>query len=342
MLLDVWGVSTAHADLSSVERATAEALFQRGVALMEGGSYGEACAAFTATLELEKGLGTMLRLADCYDHQGKTASAWALFKEVAASASITSDVVREQIANQRVSELESRLSLLKLNVEAASSPPVGPNERHEPVPQITIAGVVIAEPMWNAAFPIDPGAHAIVASAPGYETWSGTVEIPEGPTLEDFLVPTLDPVVVVPQHDNDVFATRHGLQTDNPSPPPGKISRHPPGAAQTSGFRPLGYTTTIVGVIALAAAGYLTYQAHSHNQESRAACQPDDPNACTPHGVDLRKEAQWFADAATATGAGGGLLTAAGLSIIVFAPHTAQSSNQRGLAPLSVGLTGTW
>lgn len=347
----IWGFTTfiwmslgslARADLSPTERATAEAMFQRGVALVEDGQYAEACATFTATLDLEKGLGTMLRLADCYDRQGKTASAWALFKEVAASAGLANDVVREQIANERVRELESRLSLLRLTVVLPNAATASVNEPAV-IPEVMLDGSVIPEPMWDAPFPMDPGVHPIEVSAPGYQPWLSKLEVPTGPALKSVIVPALspEPAKLAPV---DVFASRTGLDNKpkNSTKAVNRAQKDKSSASQGSSYLPLGYVFTVVGLVAVGTSAYLTYQAHDLNQESRLSCQPDDPNACTPNGVELRNDAQWYADAATIAGVSGGILAAAGLSIIVFSPSAPKSAHQRGAAPLGVGVRGVW
>src|SRR6185436_9458711 len=61
---------------AAAESAAAEALFQQAAALMQDGKYREACEKFEGSQELEPALGTQLRLADCYDRAGRTASAW--------------------------------------------------------------------------------------------------------------------------------------------------------------------------------------------------------------------------------------------------------------------------
>lgn len=329
--------SLARADLSPTERATAEAMFQRGVTLMEQGQFDEACTTFSATLELEKGLGTMLRLADCYDHQGKTASAWALFKEIAANAGLANDVVREQIATDRVTELESRLSLLRLTVQA---PKALTPAAEEVVPDLTLGGLDIPKPMWDAPFPMDPGVHPIEVNAPGYEPWQSTIDIPPGPSLSSVVIPALRPSQPK-EAPVDVFASRTVLPTQTPAKPKPSLPARDKSSKESS-YRPLGYVFMIVGLVAVGTSAYLTYQAHDLNQESRVFCQPDDSNACTPHGVELRTDAQWYADMATIAGVSGGILTAAGLSVIVFTPSSPQKVNQRGNAPWSIGLRGVW
>jgi hypothetical protein len=74
------------AEPSAQDKAAAEVLFRSGTQLMDRRQFLEACEKFDASDRLDPALGTRLWLADCYDRAGKTASAWALFVEVADRA----------------------------------------------------------------------------------------------------------------------------------------------------------------------------------------------------------------------------------------------------------------
>ena len=93
--------SLATAQPTAGQQATAEALFEQASALVDQGRFPEACEKFAASQELDPGLGTLLYLADCYDRAGRSASAWALFREVQARARRASQPDREQIAAER-------------------------------------------------------------------------------------------------------------------------------------------------------------------------------------------------------------------------------------------------
>src|SRR5687768_2018720 len=68
------------------DSAAARALFAEGRSLMEGERFAEACPKFEESLRLDDGMGTQFNLAHCWDKLGRTASAWALFLDVAAAA----------------------------------------------------------------------------------------------------------------------------------------------------------------------------------------------------------------------------------------------------------------
>src|SRR4051794_15794728 len=65
--------------------AAAEVLFSDGKRLVQERNFAAACPKFEESQKLDPGLGTLYRLADCYEHVGRTASAWAAFLEVAGS-----------------------------------------------------------------------------------------------------------------------------------------------------------------------------------------------------------------------------------------------------------------
>src|SRR5260221_9700518 len=82
----------------SPDDAGAEALFLEGRRLMDAARFDEACAKFAASQKLAPGLGTLMNLADCEEHRGRTATAWAHFREAAAEAHEAGRTERERVA----------------------------------------------------------------------------------------------------------------------------------------------------------------------------------------------------------------------------------------------------
>lgn len=311
----------AAAEVTPAQRATAEALFQQATKLMDEQRFNEACDKFAASQELDAGLGTMLYLADCYEQAGKTASAWALFREATDAAHRAQQSDREHIANERASNLESRLSKLELRV---------PKARQAPGLEIRINDAPVPSASWNVPLPVDPGLLRIEARAPGKKPWKAQFDLTKGPTSQVEEVPEL---ATAPQ-TLDITAS----------------SNHDPALPSSSGSmqRTVGYVVGAVGVVALAAGGFFGYRAYSLNKQSKGECRANAPNACTPEGVSTRSDAQTASTLSTVVSAGGGALVATGVALIFTAPtaptsRASQNSPQQASAPIvGLQLGGVW
>jgi Tfp pilus assembly protein PilF len=66
---------------SSDTSAIAEQLFNQARDLAKANRWAEACPRFEASLRADPVLGTRLNLATCYEHLGKLASAWGIYRE---------------------------------------------------------------------------------------------------------------------------------------------------------------------------------------------------------------------------------------------------------------------
>jgi hypothetical protein len=149
--------------------AVAEALFQEGKRLLERGDARTACPKLAESLRLERATGTLLALAMCHEVEGRLASAWAEYAEVIARAKKEGRIDREQAARQWERALEPRLSTVNIAVPAAVATIPGLRVQRD--------GVALEAPAWSTAVPIDPGPHAVAASAPGRIAWATTVVV---------------------------------------------------------------------------------------------------------------------------------------------------------------------
>jgi len=312
----------AHADPTPSERAAAEALFQQGTSLMQEKQYAKACEKFEGSNQLDPALGTMLRLADCYDRMGKTASAWAFFRESASLARTRNEGEREKIANDRASDLEKRLSKIELKVDAKNAPPGL---------EIRLNNAAIPRASWDAPLPVDPGKQQIDVSAPERAGWSTTVDVPEGPSLQAIEVPAL--------------AVKHAPVAT--APPPGAEPSPSHGSTQ----RTIGYVLGGVALAGLATSGFFTWRAYDSKQQSLDHCRPEDPSACTQEGVDQRADAKKWATAATVAVGISAPMLAGGIVLLLAAPRAETAHASRaGLSPAvgfvrrgaTLGVKGTW
>ena len=161
------------AEPSARDRAAAEATFRQATTLMDDGRYAEACEKFAASQDLDPGLGTLLHLADCYDRAGRTASAWALFREVEDRSRRATQADRERIAKERADSLEGKLSKLELRV--------APKQR-VPGLEIKVAGSVIPTASWNTSLPVDPGSTQVEVTATGKKPARLKLTVAPGPS----------------------------------------------------------------------------------------------------------------------------------------------------------------
>jgi len=175
--LGVFAPREARAD----DVARAEALFQEARALVDKGDYAHACQKLEESQKLEPAVGTQFNLADCYEHVGKTASAYVLFRQVAGIARAAGKFEREQRAKERAATLEPKLARVRL-VVAAPAPGLEVKIDDKAVDRSS------SEPV-----PIDPGRHVVTASAPGRTTWQADATAVEARVVDIAIPELVDP-----------------------------------------------------------------------------------------------------------------------------------------------------
>jgi hypothetical protein len=138
----------------------AEQLFQRGRDALARGDVAEACPLLADSLSVDAAGGTALLLADCWERLGKLATAWSAYQTALAYALRDDRADRADAARARVASIAPRLPRLRL---------IGHRSMPEGA-QLTLDREALPAGAWNAAIPVDPGTHWIVASAPGFRT----------------------------------------------------------------------------------------------------------------------------------------------------------------------------
>lgn len=168
------------------DEAGARVLFLEARKLAAAGDYAAACPKFEDSYRLDPGIGTNFNLADCYEHSGRIASAWARFLDVAAATKAAGQIDRERVARARADALEPKLARMTLEVDAKA-----------PGVSVVRDGIAVGAAAWRVAVPVDPGLHFIEASAPGRIPWTATVTVNEGPGAVTVVVPDLAEAPVV-------------------------------------------------------------------------------------------------------------------------------------------------
>jgi hypothetical protein len=322
-LLSLALLGSAAPAFAQTDKAAAEALFREGMRLSKAGSYAEACPKLEESQRLEPSLGVQYYLADCFEKVGRSASAWANFVEVANKARLAGETAKEQTARKRADELEPKLSRLSVEVEDGK------------LPGLTVlrGQIPIGSGQWGVPVPVDPGSYELKASAPGYESWSKTIEVKAGAALSE-RIPALAPLPEGPASVSPAAATA----PPPASPPP------PEPQATASTQRTAGIVVAATGVAALGASGVLALLASSANSASKEPGNCLSNDTCSDAGLDERDRALKLADAATVVSIAGAVLAVGGAVLWLTAPkshaETPAPSAQLGFGPSSIVLRG--
>jgi hypothetical protein len=163
--------------------ALGEELFERGKKAMANNRLVEACELFAASFAADPSVGAKLNLARCHEQQGKTATAWAEYKQAATLARAANQPDREAGAKELANKLEKQLSKIAVRV-AASPPGLVVKVDDQELPAIS----------FGAMLPVDPGEHTVEANATGMETFSTVVTVAPIGDRKTVLVPALQKV----------------------------------------------------------------------------------------------------------------------------------------------------
>lgn len=284
----------AGAEPSEDHKATAAALFEQARRLMNEGSFDEACPKFAESQRLDPGGGTLLNLAVCHERIGRTATAWAEFRDALVQARRDGRDDRIQLAEERIAALAPRLSRLTVVV---------PRESRVIDLQLSRNGERLAEAGWGVALPVDPRAQVIDAQAPGKRRWTTTIQLLDDADSRRVVVPPLAA-----------------------APVPGAL---PPKAAEATKSRgqasapssvstTIAYATGAVTLVGLAVGSAFGFRAITKDAQSDEACPSADQ--CTQAGADASHDAGLSADVSTATLAVAGGMAIATVLLLAFKP----------------------
>jgi hypothetical protein len=299
------GASSSRAQ-QAADKASAEALFDQGRKLMAAGNSADACPKFEASQKLDPGVGTMLNLADCYEKVGRTASAWAEFREAIPAAHDAGSADREQIARARAKDLESRLSYL--TVVAWKGQTV----------VVTRDGETLDAQLMGTAIPVDPGSHIVVATAPGKREWSTRVNVGAGGARVSVSVP------ILPDESKDGNTGAGALVATRED---GGSTANPGGTART-----LAITAGAVGVVGLAAGTIFGLKASSEWNDAKSNCHPYP--YCGQDGAQHADDARGHATLATI----GFVVGVAGLATGAVLWFTAPKAESEASTSVGMGL----
>lgn len=327
VLLSLGPQWSATAQQNPAAKAAAEALFDQGLQLMREGQYPEACKQLESSQSLDPAIGTMLYLAECYEKQGRIASAWALFREASSAARQAGQQERAEIGKSRADALEPQLSMLLIEVPEAHV-----------VPSMTVSrnGIALPKASWGVAIPLDPGTHEIKVEAPGYEPWAQSLVIDRGTAQTSVSVPAL---LATPTAQEEAPAAEAQLELQATATPPAasgpaKAEDRPHEAKEASAAdgdtqRVLGLVVGAAGLITIGVGGYFGYRALEKGNDVADQCEGADPcfvpNQATRNAVEQAEDrGATFADASTWLCGAGLAAVAGGALLYLLAPEESE------------------
>lgn len=299
----------AFAQGKAPDAARAEALYDEALSLVEKGRHAEACPKLAESQRLDPALGTQFNLADCYEHIGKPATALAMFRDVERAARAAGKANLEASARQRAERVAPKTPKLRIVLESA---PEGATLQVDGAPADLAAAI-------SGTAPVDPGAHALVVSAPRFVAWKGNITA--GNTgVVDAQVPPL-------------------VEDSGPEGPP------PPPTFTTT--RKVAIGVAGAGVVAVAVGSVFGLMAVSKKNDAAASCNSNDPKMCQVGGdVSLWSDAKSLGNISTIAFIAGGALIAGGAAMwFLGAPSTSRPTVTGGIDPNgggSLGLRGVW
>jgi hypothetical protein len=298
----------AHAQTSAQDSAVAQSLYDQGRKVAAQNNYAEACPKLEESQRLDPTPVTQFWLADCYEHVGRTASAWSSFLDLAATARRNGGPKaeeREKMARERANGISPKLTQLAISVPDAAK-----------VPGLVIKrdGEAVHSGQWGSPVPVDPGNHTIEASAPGKQTWTKTEDV-EG-------VGQIVTIQVDSLRDTPAQVTAPtgpgGAQSPVDLPPKAEPER-------SSALKTAGLVVGTVGVVALGVGtvfGVLAISKNSSANSGHCGTAFGGANNCDSTGLSLRSDAVKFGNVSTASFIAGGVLAAGGAGLWLFAPST--------------------
>jgi len=305
----------ANAQAGAAQKAAAESLFDDALKAMKSGHFAEACPKLEESERIDPAIGTLLYLGECYEKTGRTASAWATFREAASAAKAQGESERTRVASARADRLQPSLSKLTLKVV--------PETAQLGSLRVTRDNVPLAKALFGVAIPVDPGKYHIVASADGYQNHEADVEVGANGDSKSLEIPAL----AVSTTPLAAVASTPDSTPTNP-PPPGIPPRNPePEPAQGgNGLRTAAYVTGALGIVGLGVGSYFGVTAISKNSDAESHCPRG--NVCDDaKGESLTKDAKNAAVVSNIAFAAGAAFVVAGVVLYLTSEPKAKTES---------------
>ncbi len=301
--------------------ARARSLFLEGQKAAEAGDYPTACGRFAESERLEPAAGTVFNLADCEEHVGHFAAAWTSYRK-GLDRLTKKDDARRRPVEQRLAALDKQIARLTIRV--------GPNAPTGTAVQQDGADVDAA----NLGIPIatEPGAHVVIATAPGYRSRRYEVSLKAGKAAELEVEPEQSPAVTGASTSVDVLSGKGVAAHAAPAVPPEAAATGAESSAGSSGGggRYVGIVVGSIGVAGIVLGGVTRGLAFGKSGAIDAHCTSD--GACDAAGMDAVSSARTLQTVSTISLIAGVAGVGAGAYLLFSSPG--RSATQARVGPM--------
>jgi hypothetical protein len=268
-------------------------------AKLDAGRVDEACALLEAAIAKERGSNLLLAAGQCHELQGKTATAYAELLAASSAAEKEGATETQDRARSLASKLVPRLSKLRIDVLAPAGDQVVKRD-----------GQLVPREDWGKLVFVDPGAHAVSASASGRRDFSTQINVGAEADVRVVLVGELVDLNV-----------KQPEPKAKPGPEPAKpVDGLKASDGRTETIDPMGlaaFTTSGVGLVGLVMG--ITFGVMALNDVGDAE---DDPllcpnKVCSKAGRAVIDEAETKATVSTVGFVVGGVSLATGITLFL-------------------------
>lgn len=321
------GIPAANAQ-TTAEKATAELLFEEALTLMRNGAFSEACPKLESSQRIDPAVGTLLYLSECYEKQGRTASAWVTFREAAALAQAEGQPDRAKVASQRADQLQKDLALVTIDVALEARKIEGLQVRCGPVPVDISLGTITV--------PVDPGPVSVEASAPGHVPFTRQLTL-DAKGRDSLTIPVLMRVDSSSPASAPSPAETGAAPTAAPAASQGQGASATPlldASSERSAVPVASIVLGGVGLVGLGVGAYFGASAISDADEANDLCP--DGNCTSQRGEDLMDDARTSATVSNIAFGVGIASLATGLVLYLVGSDDTREAADSGLVPLAV------
>jgi hypothetical protein len=332
-----WGLAAAPSrSLAEPEELSAESLAATAFKLMAQGHYDEGCETYERSERIDPTPQGMLRVAECNERRGRTASAWVAFGQALDMADEREDEDTARTAHEGVERIEANLGKIEIDVPDEVVRVAGLEVQRD--------GVSVPAAVFGVPVPVDPGLHVVRATAQGRYPWSVQFGLARGPASITVMIPVLEPTSssgFIDPPNGDLLVDPFALGAAAPLPtlaelpvasglPEIEPSRP---SSMAAAQRTIGSILGGAGLVSVVAGAVFGLQAMATRDEFESTCVA---RVCAAEAIDAHRRFISQARASTALLGLGMTALAAGVVVYVTAPPEAavgSSSVALGLGP---------